>query len=220
MVDEEPVPTARPFQRTPLQVAILTFLTLGFYSFYWLTRTVRQARRILEREPAPWWYAIGLGVPVLNLLLNYQWFGNIAWAVRRAGLRPSVPYGFFIPVPLIFTIVGNKAPNPWFLLSFFYFVPFAVMAYDMLRAEMILQGADFPRPRLTVIEILVIVLGVANLAFIVAGTLLDRRATSLTPWVTAGVLAGVLALLVVCGLLSKRAENEVTRRGTDAFLRT
>jgi len=148
-----------------------------------------------------------MAIPVLNLFLYFQWFGDIGWAIRRAGLRPSIPYGFFIPVPLILTIVGNKAPNPWFMLSEFYFVPFAVVAYDMFRAESILQGRLFLTPRLSFIEIILVIFGLAAHGFVIAGALLDDKATALTPWVVACVQLGVLAFLVVFGILSKRVEE-------------
>jgi hypothetical protein len=205
--DEPTVEAPRPYQRTPFQVAVLTFLTFGFYAFYWLTRTVRQAARILEREPPPWWHAFGMAVPILNLLVCYQWFGIIAWAIRRSGLEPSVPYGFFIPVPLILTVIGNKAPNPWFFLAVFFFVPFAVIAYDMIRAEMILQGSTFPRPQLNVIEIVLIIFGLITQALAVAGALLDESANPATLPGIVSILVGVVILLAIFGVLSKRAEQ-------------
>jgi hypothetical protein len=68
------------FQRTPFQLAILTYATFGLYQIYWVIRARRFAERRIERELTPYGYYWTLLIPIWGLIV---WFRSVL-------LRPGV----------------------------------------------------------------------------------------------------------------------------------
>lgn len=195
------------YQRSSFQVALLMFLTLGLYVFWWSYRVRRSAAALLEEPDAAGWKSAGLIVPLLNLFLTFELFEKIKIASIRMGLQPPQAIAAWGVIGVIaFAIGGKLIPLPYTALIMFSFVPFAIAHHYLTRAELLAtRGKASPR-NFSIVEILLIILGIGVRALYMFGYTVHETAqsTASSPdfqfrtnaWFGWAVLLGVIALLV------------------------
>jgi len=213
--DAGTAPAAQPaieygFHRTPFQVVLLDFVTFGVYTFFWWGYCKRLSERRLGMRISSRWTYLLLFVPLLNLFVFFEGFSLIGSRPRESGVFPSVPFSL-TAVPLVIVSLLWRLPDPYWMVSIMSSIFLGAMHVDFNRAEMI----DYPklrRPRLSIWEWVMVVLGggVVILSFI--GTQVDVRpeASYFIP-----LLAVVVVVtLILYGVYSKRlryADDESVR---------
>ncbi len=167
------------YGRSPFQVGLLFFVTLGLYIFWWSYYIRRSVAAMLEEPDQPVWNSLALLVPLLNLFVLFSLFEKIKVASLRAGLQPPpalAAYGFAGIV--IFFVVG-RLPIPYESLAMLYFIPFAVAHFYFTHAEVLLMGRDAIPRGLSVLEIIIVILGLGFRGFIMIGyTVVDASSST------------------------------------------
>jgi len=104
----EPTPPPRVSNgQLPFHFAALSILTLGLYEVYWFWRNWRDLRRDLALELQPTWRAIGLLLPVVNVVLVYDQLRVIREACDARGIVPGYQPGLVAATFFAIAVAGN-----------------------------------------------------------------------------------------------------------------
>jgi hypothetical protein len=196
------------YTRSPFQVALLFFVTLGLYVFWWSYRVRRSCAALLEEPDSCGWKSVGLIVPLLNLYLFFDLFEKIKIASMRAGLQPPPALAAYGIIGLFAFVFFGVLPLPYASLAMLYFVPFAVAHMYLQQAQQAMAGAKSAPQRFGMIEIALLVLGGAFRVLVMIGyTYAPPPGGELRPnaWFAWGVLGCAAAFMVY-----------LYRRGTQA----
>jgi hypothetical protein len=179
------------YGRTPFQIALLLFATLGVYETYWLIRTRRLADYRLHQEVRPYWHYFGLIVPFLNIYLVFSAASRAQRRVEASLGSATVSFPLFLFVALVLDWLW-RLPGSYWIVSFLSGIPIIVMHADWARAE----RADDPARTWTNFmwaEWLFVILGFLLVALAVAGSLVDvSRAEQLTVVAVVIIIIGTL----------------------------
>ncbi len=157
------------YARSPFQVGLLFFVTLGLYVFWWSYRIRRSVAAMLEEPDQPVWNTLGLLVPFLNLFILFSLFEKIKVAALRAGLQPPPALAAWGFAGIIVFVVFNRLPIPYVSLAMLYFIPFAVAHFYFMHAELLLMGRNAIPRGFSALEIIVVILGLGFRGLIMLG---------------------------------------------------
>jgi hypothetical protein len=194
------------YRRSPLQVALLTFMTLGLYVFVWSYFVLRDAEVLLNDEKEqPAWYSFLLLLPIVNFYVIFRLFDKIKVMALRAQLSdvPSALGGLGI-VWIAIAVLGRLG-LPLTALAMLAFMPLAYAQFFVARAEFVLtDGRATPRA-FNWVEILVLVVGGAvRVWFLFAYTFDEYGRMRNDWWAAAGVLVIVVAAMIFMALSWRR----------------
>lgn len=86
--------------------AFLSIFTAGTFKIYWLFRTWKYIRDREHTNVSPAWGTIRMAIPVLNLIIGFQFFWRIHHVISRGEERdfryPAVLTAFFLLGELLF----------------------------------------------------------------------------------------------------------------------
>lgn len=197
----------RPYYaRSPFQVGLLSFCTLGIYVFWWSFYTRRSAAALLEQPENAFWMSAALLVPLFNLWVFYDLLEKVKVLGLRARLHIS---GGLLVAGLAWLALAvcSRLPAPAYALSLLSFLCLAYLQTFVTRAEFVLSDRTITPKAFGWVEILVIVIGGAFKVFVFAGMLIDpnARGLHLSPYwpFVAIVEALAIAGLVVTYLKSR-----------------
>lgn len=157
------------YARSPLQVALLFFVTLGLYVLWWSYRVRRSCAALLEEPDSPGWKSAGLIVPLLNLYLFFDLFEKIKVTSMRAGLQPPPALAAYGIIGLFAFAVFGMLPLPYASLAMLYCLPFAIAHIYLMQAQKAMAGEKAAARRFGAIEIALLVLGGLFRVFIMIG---------------------------------------------------
>lgn len=197
MLTPDSVDLAKLYRRSPLQVALLTFATLGLYIFFWSFFVLRDVQILLadDENEAPLWYTLGLIVPLVNFFLIFRLFDRIKVLALRAQLY-DVPNALgALGLAWVACMFLGRLPNPYFAIAMLCFIPLAFAQFFVARAEMVLTGFSIAPASLNAFEIIIILLGILFRGFVLLGETIDDSLSGLRPgwwfaWLTLAVSIG------------------------------
>ena len=111
--------------RLPLnlvRVGLLTFVTGGFYLFYWFFRTWQQLASETQRVHYPFWHALSLAVPIYGLFQLHRHMQVINSLAVKSGLGTSLSAGWavvFNIVSLVIYAVSTEMTQPGLAIGLF-----------------------------------------------------------------------------------------------------
>lgn len=190
------------FFRTPFQVAVLSFATLGLYGIYWLIRGRRIAEKYLGDEiTSYWWYLFWL-IPIVALVSGIMSASKIERRCIASGIRaPRISFALLT----FFFFVSDatwRLPDPyWFFSCVVPPIFIAAMQSTVSKAE----RADYPthaHPKFTVWEWLITILGGLFLLLAIAGTFTGLT-TPTQVYYMIGIVVLIAATLVTYAALSR-----------------
>jgi hypothetical protein len=191
------------YERSPLQIAILTLTTCGLYSAYWIVRVRRLADLRLGLPVRPYWHYWGYLVPILNLYLVFSALSRAQRRVRASGVHLVIPYGVSLVVA---TVLCNLWPLPgaYWTLCWLGLIPLSVMHISWAKAERA-DAHTTPWPLLTIPELVIIVIGGLFDAAVIwqssAGVPMPQQLT------VTGVSLALFAMLAVCFVETKKLDR-------------
>jgi hypothetical protein len=197
-----------PFRRSAFQVAILMFVTLGFYVFVWAFFIRRTCASLLEQEDQPLWKSVALIVPIFNLFLMFDLgmkVRGVQWRADPSRVTGALPW-FGVSV-FAFNVLG-RLDVPFSHFGVLSFVPIALIQQQFSRAQIALLGDDAAPTRLHWLEWIAIAAGGAFWAFGVYGFILSFSTGGIAADERAWFLSAValaLAVLVLFAFTSRRA---------------
>lgn len=80
------------FYRTPAQILLLDYTTLGLYEFYYLLRARRLAQRRLGQKVESYWTGFKLIIPIYGFFYYFDCWNKICERARASGVNPPVPF--------------------------------------------------------------------------------------------------------------------------------
>src|SRR5271166_3490221 len=198
-VDDARSPDQR-YMATPFQFGLLSFVTGGAYTVYWLFKLRRVIDYASGKEVAPWYWWLGLLVPLLNLFLYFGTLNDLEVKVAAAGRRPPTLW----LVGLLGGVLGGtwRLPYDWWWISFLGFIPLAIVQSNALAWQRQLYNAPPRAHRFRWWEWLIIAIGAIILLVAAVGSLIpsEEASTPSDPWVVAGVLVIAVGMLIWMGL--------------------
>jgi hypothetical protein len=197
-VDVASIDFRQYYRRSPFQVGLLSFCTLGVYVFWWVYYTRRTYAALVEETESPVWMSLALLVPFLNLFAFYDTFQKVKTLAERARV-PVSPWLIVACLAWLACAILGRFPAPIGVLEFFSFLFIAYAQTYVTRAEFVLSGYHAHPVRFSWIEIVVVALGGVFKALIFIGLLADPEAkvfrlSPYWPFITC-TEAAVLALL-------------------------
>src|SRR3979411_1648004 len=105
------------FQRTPFQLAILTFCTFGIYPLFWVIRARRFAERRLERDVTSYWFYFTLLIPIYGLIVFFESYSTGQRRVTASSVRPAAPF-WLSALGIVVMGLLWRLPGSYFTLSF------------------------------------------------------------------------------------------------------
>lgn len=116
----------RSYAQPVWQLVLLSVVTFGLYEVRWFYRTWKQLQQDRDLDMSPGLHALGLLVPILNIVLVLNLFREIKDYAEEAHVPARYPPGGLL---LAFLAAGLAAwaPAPWWPLSLLSVVPLAVV---------------------------------------------------------------------------------------------
>jgi hypothetical protein len=197
-------PVTLPYDRTPLQVLLLGYATLGLYHYYWLIRATRMAEERLEpRERLSFWTLL---VPIWNMITYFSGLKTIEDRVRADAIRPLLPFWVFGVAGLAFVYLW-RLPKGYGCIEFLAPVWTALLHVYVMRAELA-EGLS-PKNKLTMWEIVILIGGLPTvMLFIALYGFIDNGAAAIFVSGVATVMVLTAPLFLYLGFATKRSGNE------------
>lgn len=202
------------YQRSSFQVALLLFFTFGLYIFWWSYRVRKSAAALLEEQDAAGWRSIALIVPIVNFFMIFELIERIKISAIRMGMQPPQALAAWALLGLLgFEIVG-RIPVPYRALTMLAFIPFAFAHQYLVRAELMATKGNAIPKAFSIVEIFIIVLGVAVRALVMFAYTVDEN---LRPYANAWFAWVVLlAVIIVLAYFYRQGHQLVQEKFTPA----
>jgi len=185
------------YHRSSFQVALLMFLTVGLYVFWWSYRVRRSAAALLGERDAAGWRSVCLIVPVVNLFLISEVVERIKVSAIRMGLKPPQALPAWAVLGMVGFMLSTRLPAPYSALAMLSFVPFALAHQYLERAELFATRGKAIARNFSIGEIFVIILGLGVRAFVMLAYSVDQNLKLYAnAWLGWAVLVVVIAALV------------------------
>ena len=198
------------YDRSPFQVALLSFATLGSYGTYWTIRVRRLADVRLGKERRPYWYYWGLLVPILNLYLIFSAVSRAEGRVEATGVRVTIPYWLSM-LGLGFIDLLWRLPGSYATISLVSSGFFVAMHASWARAERVDDPARVYPPFMWFEWVIVVLGGILN-ALVFIGSFVDVSPPERN--VVIGVMAVIAATLAVSWTAGKKIAAGAARGGS------
>jgi hypothetical protein len=194
VLDERPY-----YARSPFQVALLSFCTLGVYILWWSYHTRRSTATLLDQPDNPFWMSAALVVPFFNLWVLYDLLEKLKVLGLRARLHVSI--GLFVAGLLWLALaLFGRLPAALGAPSLLSFLPLAYMQTFVTRSEFVLSDRTISPKRFTRLEVLVVVLGSVLNLFVFVGMLTEQHAGTVR-WSPYWPFVATIEALALAGLV-------------------
>jgi len=150
-----------------VHLAALSVLTLGMYELYWFWRNWRDLRLELGVEVQPVWRALGLFVPIVNVVLVYDQLRMIREQCDARGVTAGYSPGLVTATFFSIAVAGNL--TTFWPLSLLNVVPLLQVQVALNQLWACTQPGATVRSGLTPREVAVMIAG----AVITAAALLE-----------------------------------------------
>jgi uncharacterized membrane protein YhaH (DUF805 family) len=191
---DEPV---RPdgFYRSPAIVYWFTVITFGIYSYYYLIRERRLARRRLGYTDETYWTAFKLIIPIYGLFYYFESWSEIGRRVEASAIKLPVPIATQA-IPLFLGGVLWRLPDDvWIWVYLVGCIAMGTIHMSVAHAERIDEPA-YRWPRLAIVEWVLLV--VCSLLFVLATIGLGMDDAGNVNWSVTGT--ALAAFVVVLGI--------------------
>ena len=203
-------PRDRYFQRTPFQLAILTFATFGAYYIYWIIRARRFAERRLEREVTPYSYYWRLLIPIWGLIVFFESFSTASRRVNAAGVRPAVPFWLCALGVLALGLLW-RLPGSYYILCLLDGIAMLPAYAVFARAERV-EAPAASWARFTVAEWIISIAGGAVALFAFLGSAVEVSAAE--AYTVLGVAGAWLAAFIATWVQARGLRPVTAERRT------
>ncbi|PKP59405.1 MAG: hypothetical protein CVT89_01320 [Candidatus Altiarchaeales archaeon HGW-Altiarchaeales-2] len=108
-------------------LVLLSIATFSFYEIYWFYRNWKHLKAHVGLDISPGWRTVGLFVPLVGLVLEYDQFNDIRKYARNAGCMADYSPGLLLSIVIICNVIALHAPDPYWLIGFLGVLPLTVV---------------------------------------------------------------------------------------------